>query len=153
MRPFHRSIRTRAGRRLATAGLAATALTLAACGSSQAASTTTSTAEQRPAASASPTVTLDASQSAGSSVKVDRVDLPRKATGSAGGVVAICADVNGAPGTCDGYATVPNGISLDVMIHTPTPLVAGPYIVGVYYAQGLPSGDQHPAAFQKVQLG
>jgi len=30
--------------------------------------------------------------------------------------------------------------------------VAGPYIVGVYYAQGLPSGDQHPAAIAKVQL-
>lgn len=85
-------------------------------------------------------------------MKVDRVDLPRRTTGSAGGVVAVCADVGGNPGTCDGYASVRNGTSLDVVIHTPTPLVAGHYIVGVYYAQGLPSGDRHPAGMAKLQL-
>ena len=132
-------------------GVVATAVAPAACGSSEAATTTT-TSEQRPAASASPAVTLEGSQAAGSSVKVDRVDLPRRTTGSSGGVVAICADAGGRPGTCDGYATVPNGISLDVVIRTPTPLVAGPYVVGVYYARGLPSSAEHPAAFEKVQL-
>jgi len=131
--------------------LSGAALVLAACGSSQA-STTTTTSEQRPAAAASPTVVLEATQPAGSSVKVDRVDLPRRTTAGTGGVVAVCADAGGNPGTCDAYAIVPNGTSLDVVIHTPTPLVAGPYIVGVYYAQGLPSGDQHPAGMAKVQL-
>ena len=97
-------------------------------------------------------VTLEAVQPAGSSVKVDRVDVPRRTTDGTGGVVAVCADVGGNPGTCDGYAVVRNGINLDVVIHTPSPLVAGPYIVGVYYAQGLPSGDQHPAGMAKVQL-
>jgi len=124
---------------------------LSACSSSQSSSTTTSTV-QRPSAAASPTVTLDGSQAAGSSVKVDRVDLPRTTTGSSGGIVAVCADANGVTGTCDGYATIPNGITHDVTIHTPSPLVAGPYIVGVYYAHGLPSGDQHPAATAQVQL-
>jgi hypothetical protein len=128
------------------------AVLLAACSSSQAASTTTTENVQRPSAAASPTVTLNGSQPAGSTVKVDRVDLPRTTTGSSGGVVAICANANGVPGTCDAYATIPNGIALDVTIHAPTALVAGPYIVGVYYAQGLPSGDQHPAAIAKVQL-
>ena len=131
--------------------LSGAALVLAACSSSQAAPTTT-TSEQRPAASASPAVTMEGSQPAGSSIEVDRVDLPRTVTGSSGGVVAVCADADGVPGTCDGYARVPNGISLDVTIHTPTPLTAGPYIVGVYYAHGLPSGDQHPAATSMVQL-
>jgi hypothetical protein len=138
-------------RRLAAVSLAAVAPVLAACASSQA-STTTTTSEQRPAAPASPAVTLEGTQPAGSTVKVDRVDLPRRTTGSTGGVVAVCADAGGRPGTCDGYAVVPNGTSLDVVIHTPTPLVAGPYVVGVYYAQGLPSGDQQPAGTAKVQL-
>jgi hypothetical protein len=141
----------RAARRWTGAGLLIAGLVLSACSSAQSSSTTTST-EQRPAAPASPAVTLEGSQAAGSSIKVDRVDLPRTVTGSSGGVVAVCADADGVAGTCDGYAMVPNGISLDVTIHTPTPLVAGPYIVGVYYAHGLPSGDQHPAATSKVQL-
>ncbi len=127
-------------------------LVLSACGTSQASSTTTTAVEQRPAAATSPMVTLEAVQPAGSSVKVDRVDLPRRTTAGTGGVVAVCADAGGNPGTCDGYAVVRNGTNLDVVIHTPSPLVAGPYIVGVYYAQGLPSGDQHPAGMAKVQL-
>ena len=138
-------------RRWAAAVAVGAVLVLAACGSSQGATTTT-TSEQRPAAATSPSVTLEARQPAGSSVKVDRVDLPRRTTGSTGGVVAVCADTGGNPGTCDAYTAIPNGTSLDVQIHTPSPLVAGPYIVGVYYAQGLPSGDQHPVVTATVRL-
>ena len=142
-------------RRWPVAVLVTAASLLAACSSTQASGRVTTTTErvQRPAATGSPGVTLAASQPAGSSVKVDRVDLPRPATtGGTGGIVAVCADTGGGPGTCDGYASIPNGTTQDVVIHTPTPLVAGPYIVGVYAAHGLPSGDQQPLATAKVQL-
>lgn len=138
--------RTRRGR--ITVCLAGTLVLLTACSSAHDSGETV----QRPAASASPAVTVERAQPAGSSVKVDRVDLPRSTTGGSGGVVAVCADANGVVGTCDGFATVANGITLDVTIHTPTPLAAGPYIVGLYEAHGLPSGSQHPTAMAMVQL-
>jgi len=80
------------------------AVLLAACSSSQVASTTTTENVQRPSLRL-PDRDPERSQPAGSTVKVDRVDCPDHDR-SSGGVVAICANANGVPGTCDAYATI-----------------------------------------------
>ena len=142
---------TRARRSSAALAALTVGLLAAACSSSPSAGSTTDST-QRPAAPASPTVTADASQPAASPVKVDRVDMPRLSTGGSGGVVALCADADGSPGTCDAYAAVPSGLSYDVVIHPSHPLAPGPYLIGLYNSHGLPDAGVQPLAVQKVQL-
>jgi len=134
--------------------LAGTCVVLAACGSTPSTGGTSPTASQQPVVVRTPSITLQHSQPAGSVVRVDRVYLPGSdAAGSTGGIVAVCADAGGHPGTCDAYTEVADGTSAEVSIYTPTPLVAGPYIVGLYAAHGLPAGEEHPLATAQVQLG